>query len=274
MDLTGQIVEAGFPVASPVVNDDLALALECARRAGVIVARGFQLATDTHYKSAVDPVTEFDRAAEEAVRDLLGTERPHDAILGEEGGGAGWDAGRVWIVDPLDGTVNFVHGVPQVAVSVGLWENGQPLVGVVRDAIGGEVFSAVRGEGAFLDGHPISCSAVDDAVRALVATGFPYDRRERAAELVEILGRVLAEVQGIRRIGSSALDLCWVAAGRFDAYWEYRLKPWDTAAGQLIVTEAGGRVTDLEGAPYLPDAGALLASNGWLHDRLLSVISR
>jgi myo-inositol-1(or 4)-monophosphatase len=273
VDFTGQIVEAGFQVASPVVNDDLALALECARRAGVIVARGFHLATDTHYKSAVDPVTEFDRAAEEAVRDLLATERPNDAVLGEEGGGAGWDTGRVWIVDPLDGTVNFVHGVPQVAVSVGLWEDGQPLAGVVQDAIGGEVFSAVRGEGAFLDGQPISCSDVDDTVRALVATGFPYDRRERAAELVEILGRVLAEVQGIRRIGSSALDLCWVAAGRFDAYWEYRLKPWDTAAGQLIVTEAGGRVTDLDGAPYLPDAAALLASNSLLHDRLLSVIS-
>lgn len=256
------------------VNADLEIALECAAVAGRIVADGFRAAAGATFKSsAVDPVTEYDRAAEDAIRALLADHRPADSILGEEGGGSGWDTGRVWIVDPLDGTVNFVHGVPQVAVSVALWDGGRPLVGVVRDAIGGEVFSAVAGEGAWLDSEPIRVSPTTDLVRALVGTGFPYDRRERAAELAEVVGRVLAEAQGIRRIGSAALDLCWVATGRFDAYWEYRLKPWDTAAGQLIVTEAGGIVTDLDGAPYLPDAPGILATNSRLHSRMLEVLA-
>lgn len=255
------------------MNADLEIAIECAVVAGRIVADGFRAAAGATFKSsAVDPVTEFDRAAEDAIRALLAEHRPHDSILGEEGGGSGWDAGRVWIVDPLDGTVNFVHGVPQVAVSVALWDSGRPQVGVVRDAIGGEVFSAVAGEGAWLGAEPITVSPTAEMVRALVGTGFPYDRRERAAELAAVVGRVLAEAQGIRRIGSAALDLCWVAAGRFDAYWEYRLKPWDTAAGALIVSEAGGTVTDLDGGQYLPDAPGILATNGHLHSRMLEVL--
>lgn len=254
------------------MSDDLALALECARRAAAIVLDGFTTATETIFKGEVDPVTEFDRAAETSVRDLLATERPDDAILGEEEGGGKWDAGRVWIVDPLDGTVNFVHRIPQVAVSVGLWEDGRPVVGVVHDAIRGEVFAAAAGAGATLDGRPVAVSDVADTGRALVATGFPYDRRTRATELLEVVARVLTEVQDIRRIGSAALDLCWVAAGRFDAYWEYGLRPWDTAAGQLIVTEAGGRISDLSGVDYNPDAVAILASNGLIHDRLRTVI--
>ena len=220
----------------------------------------------------MDPVTPFDHAAEDAIRSLLAAERPNDAILGEEGGGGGWDTGRVWIVDPLDGTVNFVHGIPQVAVSVALWEDGQPVVGVVHDAIHGEAFTAVAGRGAKVDGSTIEVSKEDDLGQGLVATGFPYDRRLRAVELAEVLGRVLAEVQGIRRIGSAALDLCWVAAGRYEAYWEYRLQPWDTAAGQLIVEEAGGRVTDLAGERYRPDAPAIIASNAKVHDRLTAIL--
>lgn len=256
------------------MNPELEIALDCAAVAGRIVADGFRAAAGATFKSsAVDPVTEYDRAAEDAIRQLLASHRPDDSILGEEGGGSDWDTGRVWIVDPLDGTVNFVHGVPQVAVSVALWEDGRPLVGVVRDAIGGEVFSAAAGEGAWLDSEPIRVSPTSDPVRALVGTGFPYDRRERAAELAAVVGRVLAEVQGIRRIGSAALDLCWVAAGRFDAYWEYRLKPWDTAAGELIVSEAGGTVTDLGGARYVPDAPGILATNGPLHARMLEILA-
>lgn len=237
------------------------------------MAAGFETVATTELKGTVDPVTEFDRAAEATVRSVLATRRPDDGILGEEEGGDDWRSGRVWIVDPLDGTVNFVHHIPQVSVSVALWEDGRPQVGVVHDAIRNEVFSARRGFGAHLDGAPIRVSPVDDTVRSLVVTGFPYDRRERAGELAEILGRVLAEVQGIRRLGSSALDLCWVAAGRFEAYWEYRLHPWDTAAGQLIVEEAGGRVTDLDGTPYRPGAPGLLASNDRIHQRLLEVIA-
>jgi myo-inositol-1(or 4)-monophosphatase len=256
----------------PTVNADLDLALECARRAADIVRKGFATDVPAEFKGSVDPVTEIDRAAEDAIRRLLADARPADSILGEEGGGDGWRIGRVWIVDPLDGTVNFIHRLPQVSVSVALWEDGQPVVGVVQDAIRDEVFAAAAGEGATVDGRPLEVSSVNEIGGALVATGFPYDRRERASELVEVLGRVLSRVQGIRRIGSAALDLCYVAAGRFDAYWEYRLQPWDTAAGQLIVTEAGGTVTDLTGAEYRPDSPGLLASNGAVHDELRSVI--
>lgn len=217
-------------------------------------------------------MTDTDQAAEAAIRDLLGTARPADAILGEEEGGADWRTGRVWILDPLDGTVNFIHRVPHVAVSVALWEEGVPVVGVVHDVSRDEVFAAMRGHGATLDGRPIRVTETTDLGSGLVATGFPYDRRSRAAELAATIGRVLEAVQGIRRFGSAALDLCWVAAGRYDAYWEYRLQPWDTAAGELIVIEAGGRVTDLGGASYRPDAAAILASNGYLHDQLRTVI--
>lgn len=255
------------------MNEDLALALECAARAAGVVAAGFTADIRPEYKGAVDPVTAVDREAEDTIRLLLGSERPADAVLAEERGGAAWDhPGRVWIIDPLDGTVNFIHRLPHVAVSVALWEDGQPRVGVVHDALAGEVFAATAGGGATASGQPIRVSTVSETERALVATGFPYDRRERAAELAAVVGRVLAEVQGIRRVGSAALDLCHVAAGRYDAYWEYRLQPWDSAAGQLIVTEAGGRITDLAGQTHRPDSPSLLASNGLIHDRLRAVI--
>lgn len=253
------------------MEDDLRLALECARRAARVIT-GAADTTAARFKGEVDPVTETDQAAETAIRQLLGADRPSDLILGEEEGGADWRGGRVWILDPLDGTVNFIHGVPHVAVSVALWEDGVPVVGVVHDVGRDEVFAAARNRGATLDGHAIRVTDTIDLGSGLVATGFPYDRRSHADELATTMGRVLGKVQGIRRLGSAALDLCWVAAGRFDAYWEYRLQPWDTAAGQLIVEEAGGRVTDLTGTPYRPDAAGILASNGHLHDPLRTVI--
>ncbi|HSJ29389.1 MAG TPA: inositol monophosphatase family protein [Acidimicrobiia bacterium] len=257
--------------------DDLTLAGLCARRAADIVASGFEGVTSTEFKGSVDPVTAVDRAAETAIRSLLATHRPDDAILGEEEGGARWEADRVWIVDPLDGTVNFVHGIPHVAVSVALWDRGRPLVGVVHDVLRDEVFAASAGGGATIgSGEPgtrrLQVSTTAGLTRALVATGFPYDRQEHAGELGATVGRVLARVQGIRRMGSAALDLCWVAAGRYEAYWEYRLQPWDTAAGQLVVEEAGGRVSDLAGRPYRPDATAVLASNGHVHDDLARIL--
>ena len=251
---------------------ELDLALECARRAADIVARGFASDVGAEFKGTVDPVTAIDRAAEDAVRTLLAAEAPDDRILGEERGGGHWAEGRVWIVDPLDGTVNFIHRLPQVAVSIGLWEDGKPVAGVVRDALGGEVFAAESGAGATLDGSPVETSTTSELSGALVATGFPYDRQQRAGELAGTLAAVLSRVQGIRRIGSAALDICWVAAGRFDAYWESGLEPWDAAAGVLVATEAGCRVTDLDGSPHLLDAPAILCSNGVLHDDMLGIL--
>ncbi len=252
---------------------DRELAHECARRAAPLIVEGFESDRSVDYKGSVDPVTAVDRAAEHVIRSLLADHRPADSILGEEEGGTGWSTGRVWIVDPLDGTVNFVHRLPLVAVSVALWEDGSPVVGVVHDVFRNETFAAESGVGATLNGRPIGPSRVADPAAALIATGFPYDRQLRAAELATVLGRVLSRVQGIRRLGSAALDLCYVACGRFDGYWEEGLQPWDAAAATLVVTEAGGRVTDVTGAGHQLDSATILATNGLVHEQLRAIVA-
>ncbi|HEX2152597.1 MAG TPA: inositol monophosphatase family protein [Acidimicrobiia bacterium] len=251
---------------------DLKMALEAARAGAGVVRDGFLSRPEVRMKGVVDPVTVVDDAAEEAIFEVLDRMAPGEDRLGEESGGAGWDSDRVWIVDPLDGTVNFVHGMPHISVSVGLWEAGNPKVGVVIDVMRGEEFSAVAGQGAQLDGEVISVSEQETFGDSLVVTGFPYDRRDRASAYAQTLGAVLAEVRGIRRLGSAALDLAWVASGRFDGYWEYGLGPWDAAAGLLLVEEAGGRVTDHSGGSYRLDSATITASNGLIHDRLSEVV--
>lgn len=255
-----------------MVDADLTLALAAADAAATVIARAFTEPVEAQWKGTVDPVTATDRQAEEAALDVIRRARPGDLLLAEESGGAGWETGRVWIVDPLDGTVNFVHRVPQVAVSVALWTNGEPVIGVVADVTSGARFAARRGQGATLDGRPISVSPTPRLAQSLIGTGFGYDRTERADHYAGVLGRVLARCVGIRRIGSAALDLCWVAAGRFDGYWEERLKPWDSAAGALIVEEAGGIVTSLDGSVFRLDAPGVVASNGHVHEELLAAL--
>jgi myo-inositol-1(or 4)-monophosphatase len=254
------------------VTSDLEIAVAAARAGASVVRDAFGTGVRPEFKGAVDPVTAVDHSAEAAILAVIGDRRPADATLSEESGGVGWDGPRVWIADPLDGTVNFVHGLPHVAVSVALWDRGEPVVGVVIDVIRGEEFTAVAGAGAFCDGSPISVSRETDMARSLVVTGFPYDRNRRAEVYATVLGRVLALVQGIRRTGSAALDICYVACGRFDAYWEYGLAAWDVAAGMLILTEAGGTVTGFGGAPYRPGAGGLVASNGAVHRPLVDAV--
>lgn len=253
--------------------DDLAVARLAAEAGAAVIREHFGASIETEWKGAVDPVTAVDRAAEDAILDIIRTHRPADRILAEESGGDAWDQGRVWIVDPLDGTVNFVHGLPQVATSVGLRDGGAGVVGVVASAINGEIFGAERGRGATLNGHPIAVSNEHEPARSLIGTGFAYDRQSRAKAMTDVLANVLTEFQGIRRVGSAALDLCWVAAGRLDAYWEYGVRPWDTAAGALIVAEAGGRVTGFTNEPYPLDDPGIVASNGRIHDALLQAIS-
>lgn len=248
-----------------------------AARAGAdIVRAGFTETLDTVMKGDVDPVTQVDEAAESAVMDMIERSFPDDRRLGEEGGGSDWREGRVWIVDPLDGTVNFVHALPHVSVSVALWEDGHPLVGVVLDVARDEVFTAARGQGAKLNGEPIGVTAVEALADAMVLTGFPYDQREHSEGYLELTQRLLVEARAVRVIGSAALDLAWVAAGRTDAYTEHAgqsgLKPWDMAAGALLVTEAGGRFTDTDGNPDQLEGKAFVASNGHLHDQVLSVV--
>jgi myo-inositol-1(or 4)-monophosphatase len=252
--------------------DDLQVAHEAAEAGAEVIRRHFGRGIEAEWKGQVDPVTAVDREAEEAVLAVIRRRRPLDRILAEESGGDDWNEGRVWIVDPLDGTVNFVHGLPQVATSVGLRTDGRGLVGVVASVVNHEIFAAEAGNGATLNGDPIHVSSESTPSRALVGTGFAYDRQQRAQEMANTLAGVLREFQGIRRVGSAALDLCWVATGRMDAYWEYGVRPWDTAAGALIVEEAGGRVTTFGGDPYPLDDPGIVATNGLVHEALMRAI--
>jgi fructose-1,6-bisphosphatase/inositol monophosphatase family enzyme len=211
--------------------------------------------------SGTDMVSDADRAAEEAISRLLRAERPHDGLLGEEGLSSEGSSGRRWVVDPLDGTTNYLYRYRAWCVSVALEDaSGDGLVGVVHDPLAGETFTAVRGEGAFLNhgGAPLRVRDGGELSRALIATGFGYDPEVRAGQ-AELLRRVLPRVRDIRRAGAAALDLCHVAAGRLDGYFERGLKPWDMAAGALIVREAGGRVVALAGGrPGVAAAGPSL----------------
>jgi myo-inositol-1(or 4)-monophosphatase len=214
-------------------------------------------------------VSDADRAAEEAISSLLRAERPDDGLLGEEGMSASGSSGRRWVVDPLDGTTNYLYRYRAWAVSIALEDSEGALVGVVHDALNGETFRAARGEGAELNGAPIHVRDVEDLGRALVATGFGYDPDVRRGQ-AEVLSRVLPHVRDVRRAGAAALDLCHVAAGRLDGYYERGINHWDWAAGALIVEEAGGRVVPLAGGrsglaaagPRLVQALADLAKDG------------
>ena len=199
--------------------------------------------------SSTDMVSDADREAEEAIVSLLRAERPDDGLLGEEGASTEGTSGRRWVVDPLDGTTNYLYGLPAWVVSVAVEDDEGALAGVVFHAVGDELFAAERGRGATCNGEPIRVREGAPLERALVATGFGYDA-ERRARQAEIVRAVLPRVRDIRRAGAAALDLAWVASGRLDGYWERGLQPWDWAAGRLLVTEAGGEVRDLPGDPH------------------------
>jgi fructose-1,6-bisphosphatase/inositol monophosphatase family enzyme len=249
--------------------DDLALAERAALAAGEVLLRRFGRPVQGLEKksSATDPVSDADRAAEETIRELLAAERPDDGLLAEEGSHAEAESGRRWVVDPLDGTVNYLYGFPAWCVSVALEDEEGGAVGVVHDPVRQETFQAVRGVGSACNGAPIRVRERDDLSHALVATGFGYERERRAMQ-AEVLRRVLPEVRDIRRAGAAALDLSWLAAGRLDAYWERGLNPWDWAAGRLLILEAGGAVAELPGEPY-----GLAAANPALLPGLLELVT-
>lgn len=229
---------------------DLALAERAARAAGAVLLERFGgpvrgLGSKT---SDTDPVSDADREAERAIRELIEAERPEDGLLAEEGSRQAGGSGRRWVVDPLDGTVNFLYGIPQWSVSVALEDAEGALVGVVLDPVRDELFTAVRGEGAWLGEERLAVSGCESLDRALVATGFSYEPERRAAQ-AEVLLRALPRLRDIRRPGAAALDLCSVAAGRVDGYFERGLQPWDWAAGGLIAAESGAVVRPLPGDP-------------------------
>ncbi len=259
--------------------------------AGVLLRLNYEKPHDITLKSAIDPVTESDLASQETIVSLIRQAFPDHGLLAEE---VMEEAERVgkgvkeqspfpppapvqssacrWIIDPLDGTVNFAHGFPMFCVSIAFEAAGVVEYGVVFDPLREELFEARRGGGAFVNGRPLRVSRVDRLEGALLATGFPYDIRERLPVTLARMGRLLAVSQGVRRAGSAALDLAYLAAGRLDGFWEENLKPWDTAAGVLLVTEAGGVATTFEGTPYTIFSPTLAASNGRLHQGLLEAL--
>lgn len=266
-----------MPLATtdPELAELLALARELAATAGAIQRKRYETGLTIETKSAsIDLVTEVDRACERAIVDGIRARRPHDALLAEEGHREATSDARIrWIIDPLDGTTNFAHGVPRFCVSIGIEREGVRSVGVVYDPLLDERFEAVTGAGAWLGDRQLSVTGESDFGRALVATGFAYDVHTSDDDNLAAFGRVVKSARGIRRDGSAALDLCYVAAGRIDAYWESKLHPWDVAAGFLILEEAGGRTSDYRNGP--PDASGreVAASNGQLHDALLARIN-
>jgi myo-inositol-1(or 4)-monophosphatase len=254
----------------------LELACAAARAAGALERERFGDPGRIETKSsAIDLVTEVDRAADALLLEFIRKERPADAVLTEESGAAqAGTSGVRWIIDPLDGTTNFAHGVPHFAVSIGIERDGVREFGVVYDPLRDELFSAQRGRGAFLNGRPLRVSRTERLEGALLATGFAYSihRGGRLRNLAHF-ERFMRRAQAVRRPGSAALDLAYVAAGRFDGYWELDLKPWDVAAGLLLVEEAGGRVSDIAGEPAPASGERCVASNGLLHAALLAVLA-
>jgi myo-inositol-1(or 4)-monophosphatase len=248
------------------------LACDLARAAGTLTVEGRRRGLHAvHTKSsATDMVTEFDRQSERLIVDGLLARRPHDGIVGEEGAHRTGTSGVDWLVDPIDGTTNYLYGIPTYAVSIAARDGDGLLAGVVHMPVLGETFHASRGGGAFLDGEPIHCSSQADLAAALVATGFSYDPARRV-EQGRVLQHVIGLVRDIRRIGSAAADLCYVACGRVDAYYERGLSAWDLAAGELIATEAGAVVSAFDGEPTRP--GEAVATNPGLHLELLRLLA-
>ncbi|MCC6178245.1 MAG: inositol monophosphatase [Chloroflexi bacterium] len=248
------------------------LAAAAARAGGAILRESYGDVHAVRFKGEVDLVTEVDVNAERAITDLIRAHFPHHQILAEEGTTGGDDPQHRWIIDPLDGTTNYAHGLRAFCVSVGYELEGRMAIGAIYDPNLDELFLATAGGGATLNGRPIHVSETDDLIHALLATGFPYDRTRLPTALRQF-SALSGKSQAVRRIGSAALDCAWVAAGRFDGYWENLVLPWDVAAGSLIVAEAGGIVTDLAGEPFRPDSGHILVSNLHLHEAILTAVT-
>lgn len=253
----------------------LATAVEIVLEAGRIQLARRESGFTIEKKGAIDLVTEVDLECERYCRAILADRFPSHDILAEElsaGPDVASSARYRWVFDPLDGTTNYAHGLPIFCSSLALEVDGRAEVGAIFDPTRQELFTAERGEGAFVNGRRLAVSKAPTLLESLLVTGFPYDVHARVAELVAIFGAFLARARAVRRLGSAALDLCYVAAGRFDGFWEQQLRPWDVAAGALILTEAGGRVTGMDGSAFDPVAAHLVASNGYIHNEMLEVI--
>lgn len=253
---------------------DLALAISTARAAGALLRERQREILNVRHKGVVDLVTDADLASEALIAGNLATERPDDGLLAEEGSGAGREPvnDRRWIVDPLDGTTNYAHGYPLFAVSIALEIAGHVTVGVVYVPVLDEMFAAAAGGGAWLNGEPIAVSATDALIDAMLCTGFAYDPEVRDLNYPH-WNAFVDRAQAVRRDGAAALDLAYVACGRYDGYWEQELSAWDVAAGMLLVTEAGGTITDFSGGTLDVHSPQVLSSNGLLHQAMQDVLA-
>lgn len=250
---------------------ELEVAVAAAMAAGELLRSSFGGEQKVRYKGEVDLVTEVDEQAERKIGGMLREAFPDYGMLAEEGGASSGDGEYRWIVDPLDGTVNYAHGLPVFCVSIALERAGELALGVVHDPMREETFVAERGGGATLNGRPIRVSETNELIRALVVTGLPYDRDAMPAAL-DLFSRFAVLTQGIRKQGSAALNVCYVASGRLDGYYERGVKPWDVAAGALILEEAGGKVTDFRGDGFDLEGPEIVASNAALHGSMVDVI--
>jgi myo-inositol-1(or 4)-monophosphatase len=255
--------------STPMLHDVERLA----RQAGGILARGYEQEHRIDYKGEIDLVTEIDRRSEDFLVGELRRSYPDHQILAEEGGGR--DGGRdQWYIDPLDGTVNYAHGIPFFCVSIAYAAQGELSLAAVYDPLRDEMFTAERGKGAWLNGRTIKPALETELSHALLVTGFPYDVKKKKDNNLDHFVRLTMLAQGVRRLGSAALDLCYVAAGRFDGYWELSLQPWDLAAGALIAREAGATVTSVKGEPHLfASPYSVLAAAPGVHAELLRILS-
>ena len=253
----------------------LATAIEAVTRAGETQLASFGTGVRIDKKGAIDLVTEIDLKIEREFRQLIAERFPDHGVLGEEFGASG-DRDAVepycWVFDPVDGTTNYAHGLPIFCSSLALEIDGHIAVGAIYDPTRRELFTAERGHGAWLNGRPLRVSSEDTLLDSLLVTGFHYGIQRDPEELVGLFREFLTRARAVRRLGSAALDLCYVAAGRFDGYWESKIQPWDVAAGGLIVEEAGGRVTTITGERFRSRGGSVIATNGRIHDLMLEVI--
>jgi len=256
-------------------------AASIAREAGARLREFYSQGVETEYKGDVDLVTVADRTAEKLIRERLSETFPEHGIFGEEGTRERLDGEFRWYVDPLDGTTNFAHGFPQFCVSMGLEqrrkglapdEDGTIVAAVIYDPLRDELFTAERGHGARLNGRPMHVSKTLELAEALVATGFPSRKRNKSPN-IHFYHEISLRSHGVRRAGSAALDLAYVAAGRLDAFWEFNINPWDTAAGFLLIEEAGGKMTGFSGKPFRLDSREILASNGLIHSELMGLFA-
>jgi myo-inositol-1(or 4)-monophosphatase len=261
-------------VADPIPPVFLATAIQAVVRAGAMQLAGIDH-LQVEKKGAIDLVTQIDRDVERMFRALIAERFPDHAVLAEEFEARGdrqRDTEYTWVFDPVDGTTNYAHGLPIFCAAASLERRGQPIVAAIYDPSRKELFTAQKGSGAWLNGAPMRVSSAGVLIDSLLCTGFPYSVQTEGDYLIALFGDFLRKARAVRRLGSAAIDLAYVAAGRFDGFWEVRLSPWDISAGALLIAEAGGTVTTLAGGPFESRLGEIVASNGRIHADMIDVI--